>query len=754
MTTKNRHLPRAQRVAALIAAAFAPALVQAQQVAAVDSQQITITGNGRGQSRQVEAVSAAELKQLPPGSSPLQAVARLPSVNFQSADTFGAYEWSTRITVRGFNQNQLGFTLDDVPLGDMSYDNFNGLHISRAIPTENIARAVLSAGTGSLSTASSSNLGGTLQFYSADPSKTFGGEGNVGVGSHKDSHVFAKLETGEMGFGRAYVSVSDQRSEKWKGSGDQKQQQFNAKLVSDLANGSIVATANVSHRAEIDYQDMSLDMIRRLGANFDNTYPDFKAAVKIATTQCGNTVNGVASTYSAACDEAYYAGSGLRNDELYTVGYEGAIGAGAAVKATAYHHHDKGAGLWYTPYKPSPDATPVSLRTTEYGINRDGLVASADWALGGHNLRAGFWTESNKFDQARRYYGASPMLPSPYDFPVGPFFTEWQYNFKTTTTQFSLEDALQVSRDLKLNFGFKSLDVKTTASRQVGDPAKNPQGDISARKRFLPQVGLSYALDKTSELFAGYAQNLRAYRSSRTGLSPFSTTQAGFDAISSGLKPETSQTVEGGWRLNTPQVDAVVAAYAVQFKDRLLAIQQGPGIVGNPSVLANVGNAQLVGLEASAAFRLGHGISWYNGLSLNKSQYKSDYTSNGVTYATNGKTIVDTPSTMFKSVLSYDSSTLFANLGADFMSKRYYTYLNQGEVDGRTLLNASLGYRLGSKVGLKDLTLQATVNNLTDKRYISTLGSNGFVNSDPKGTEQTILPGAPRAYFLALSAKI
>ena len=65
--------------------------------------------------------------------------------------------------------------------------------------------------------------------------------------------------------------------------------------------------------------------------------------------------------------------------------------------------------------------------------------------------------------------------------------------------------------------------------------------------------------------------------SSRTGLSPFSTTQVGFNAISDGLKPETSQTVEGGWRLNTREVEAVVAAYAVQFKDRLLAIQQGPG---------------------------------------------------------------------------------------------------------------------------------------------------------------------------------
>jgi hypothetical protein len=73
-----------------------------------------------------------------PATSPLKAIENLPSVNFQSADPFGAYEWATRVSIRGFNQNQLGFTLDGVPLGDATYGNLNGLHISRAIITDNI----------------------------------------------------------------------------------------------------------------------------------------------------------------------------------------------------------------------------------------------------------------------------------------------------------------------------------------------------------------------------------------------------------------------------------------------------------------------------------------------------------------------------------------------------------------------------------------------------------------------------------------
>ena len=105
--------------------------------------------------------------------SPLKAIEKLPGVNFQSADPFGAYEWSTRITIRGFNQNRLGFTLDGVPLGDMTYGNHNGLHISRAIPTELVGpRRCCRRAPARSATASASNLGGAVQFFSATRSRT------------------------------------------------------------------------------------------------------------------------------------------------------------------------------------------------------------------------------------------------------------------------------------------------------------------------------------------------------------------------------------------------------------------------------------------------------------------------------------------------------------------------------------------------------------------------------------------------------
>src|SRR5204862_70125 len=140
--------------------------------AATDATDIVVIG--RGESRQVQRIGAADIDILASGTSPLKAISKLPGVNFQSADAFGNYEWSERVSIRGFNQNQLGFTLDGIPLGDGSYGNTNGLHISRAISSENIAQVRVAQGSGAIGTQATNNLGGTIEFISSDPKREAG----------------------------------------------------------------------------------------------------------------------------------------------------------------------------------------------------------------------------------------------------------------------------------------------------------------------------------------------------------------------------------------------------------------------------------------------------------------------------------------------------------------------------------------------------------------------------------------------------
>ncbi len=715
--------------------------------ASSDTQTVTIS-QGRGQVRSVQGMDAKEFTEAPAGTSPLVTVSRLPGVNFQSADPLGNYEWSTRFTVRSFSQNQLGFTLDNVPLGDMSYGNFNGLHISRAISAENVGRAFLSQGSGSLDTASSSNLGGTLQFYSRAPEDQFGLDVRQTLGSDSENRTFGRVDTGNTGFGAFSMSFTNQDAEKWKGEGHQRQKQVNIGYVNTWGTSRLSAFVDTSQRREIDYQDMSKEMIGRLGYKWDNFFPNTTAAVNASNTLCGNG----GSTYVSQCDDAYYAGSGLRNDTLMGSTLETRVWDKLHMALTAYGHTNKGQGLWYTPYTPSPNGVPVSVRTTEYNISRSGEIANVDVDLGTNTVKFGVWHEDNNFNQARRFYAvaSATSFPSPYNFLTNPFFTQWQYKFKTTTNQYWLSDDWAVTDALTVTAGFKGLRVSTDGTPLIGD---KPAGTIESKKNFLPQVGANFKLSSTDELFTSYSKNMRAFQGAATGTTPYATTTAGFNAIKDTLKPETSDDFEGGWRTHTKLYEATVAAYMVNFHDRLLGVQTGAGIQGNPTVLSNVGGVRSYGLEAALSLRLMPGLTWTNSLSESRSTYQDDVVSNGVAVNTKGKHVVDAPDTMLKSIVAYDSGSLFGDFGADFMSQRYYSYTNDASVPSRLLFNASAGVRFAPFSIIKSSSIQLNVTNLTDRKYISTLGSNGFVNSDPSGTAQTILPGAPREFTLSFAAK-
>ena len=739
-------------VAAFVASALAGAQESAEQNAAdkstIDSLEEVIIF-ARGVARQQQSIAAEQISFLPAGTSPLKAIEKLPGVNFQSADPFGAYEWSTRIVVRGFNQNQMGFTLDGVPLGDMSYGNHNGLHISRAIPSESVGRVTLSQGAGAVATASTSNLGGTIEFESAALSDQFGARLEGTGGSDSTHRVYARLDSGELSSSgtRVAVTVVDGSTEKWKGAGEQQQKMYNVKLLQPIGEASITAYYNFSDRAEADYQDLSYDIIRRRGKDWDNWFPDWSSAVKAA-----NACAAAGFGDGTVCDDAYWNAAGVREDKLGYLGADLPLGEGIALSAKAYTHQNKGQGLWGTPYVSTPGGAPLAVRTTEYDIDRQGLIANLKWTLGDHDLSAGVWIESNDFNQARRFY-PEPSAAVPTQkftgFLSNPLLTQWEYEFETKTQQYHLTDTFKIGEALRFNVGLKGMKVENTARTITG---ANKTGTIDVSEGFLPQVGFNWTLSDSQEIFGQAAENARAFVSAGTA-GPFSSSEAGFNAIRDVLKPETSDTLEFGWRYRGESATASLTAYRVVFDDRQLAIQQGPGIVGNPAVLANVGSVTTEGFEAAINWRPIRHVNWFTSAAWNDSTFDNNYTTNGVVIPVAGKTVPDSPDLLLRSEIAYDDGNFFVRADGNYVGKRYYTYLNRGHVDAYTLFNASIGYRMSNLGFAKSLTVQGAVTNIEDNVYIATVGSNGFVNADPNGTTQTLLRGAPRQFFFSLKAE-
>ncbi len=772
MTTVFRNRLRAG--AALISLlAATPAFAEeagAETEAGADVEEIVVLG--RGEARQVQELGAADIALEVSGISPLKAIDKLPGVNFQAADPFGAYEWSSRISIRGFSQNQLGFTLDGIPLGDMSYGNHNGLHISRAIISENVGRVEVAQGAGALAAASSSNLGGTIEFFSRAPAQEFGVEASGTYGSDDNKRVFARIDSGELFAGGTRLSLSYawQDADKWKGDGVQRQHQVNARIVQPAGDGEFFGFVNYSDRRENDYQDLSAEMIGRLGYGWDNYAKDWDLAVRVAQIYQNQVARaayntgvangslplgtpfvapyaGVGETFPApiaTVDDAYYDAAGLRKDWLAGVGVDVPFNDVWHFKATGYYHGNKGRGLWFTPYVTTPGGAPITIRTTEYEIERYGIVASSSFTMGANTLELGLWYEDNAFNQARRFYGLANTAGAPsrgsLDFPKDPLATQWEFDFNTQTLQYHVQDTLDLGA-LQINAGWKGLRVTNDATPIVrGGLAA---GRTEAKDWFLPQGGLLYRLNDDHELFASYTENLRAFESSATG-GPFATTQAGFDALD--LKPETSTTYELGFRTKSSRFQGVIAGYYVDFKDRIIAFANGSGIQGNPAILQNVGDVRSWGVEAAGTFRVTPDLSLFASYAYNDSEYRDDVVNaaGAVVVPTAGKTVVNSPKHLAKGEVTWDNGTLFARLGANYTSKRHYSYVNDAEVGGVVIVDASIGYRFTDRI-----SIQANATNLFDKEYVSTIGTNGFANS---GDAQTLLAGAPQQFFVTLKA--
>lgn len=725
---------------------------------------------GHGELRQVQSWRPPLDAPALPGETPLKSLNRLAGVSFQAADPFGAYEWATRISVRGFGAAQLGFTLDDIPLGEMYYSTLNGLYIGRALIGENLARMRISQGSGALDTAAGSNLGGTLQFYSHDPAEQRGAQLAQTLGSHASQRTWLRADSGRLdNDGKFYVAAAHQSSDLWKGSGHQSYDQINLKYTQLFDDRHLSVYYNFSDRQEMDYQDLTRAWIDQLGYRWNNYWPDLPAAIANAaqTAPGGVPVKG-AQAVESPIDAAYYAAAGVRRDHFGYATLQGGWGSEGEWKASVYAHDYRGASIWYTPHRatPGPDGSPLSERVLTYDAQRVGGLASLSGTLGTHRLSTGLWYEYLEATQKRLFFPVDRSGPawSPYRFPEpdSASFTQWAYRFNSQTLQYHLQDAWQANEQLSLLAGFKSSYNRTEGRPtvdQLGGLAL-PQGSLAALGGFLPQLGLKWSLGGRNELFFDLAKTLRNYQLGGYGIgqSPWAVrNQAAFDLARSRLKPETAWTYEAGYRFGGELDGALLRAYQgalsvyhVQFSNRLLNVSPGGSLLAATSgaaVLANVGGVTMNGVELAGTLHLGQSWRWQQSMSYNRATYDDDYFSGDERIATAGKTVVDAPRWLYKSELAYRRGAYHLHLQADYQSARFYTYSNDQSVPGRWLFNLGGGAALGRIGGIGQAALQFDVLNLFDRKYVSTVGTSGYTAS---GDYQTLQVGPPRQVFVTL----
>ncbi|MDC8759202.1 TonB-dependent receptor [Janthinobacterium fluminis] len=763
----------AAAVASAAAEMAAPAGAAAAPIAVVEIQS--------RKTRSSVALSKSEIEKILPGTNPLKALQTLPGVSFQTADPWGNNEQNLSLFVHGFSGQQLGYTMDGVPLGDQQYGNYNGLSPQRAVISENVRSVVLSSGAGDLATASTSNLGGTIETFSSEPLARRNVNLQQTVGSHATSRTFVRVDTGDFGDGNtAYLSALHHKARAWDFDGKQGGDQVNAKLVNKSAAGKLTLFFNYSDKIEPN-EDSTVRVAGDSNAPYTRPflYPNFDAALQYLSPT-GATPAADGSNY-----RNYYSDA-QRTDYLGYAKFDATLSDTLSWSNQIYYHHDDGVGVVAGPigvaglpalfgvYYPKQNLKQVfgnsgyAVRTTEYEIRRGGLLSTLRKELGAHQIELGVWLERNRSSAYRRWYALDVKQPSsPYDRPAHPLITQYGSEIDNKVVQLHLQDEWKISPELALQAGFKSS-LQFAEGRFPVQPAKGaiangstalPVGEIITKKWFLPQVGARWDVTPQDQVYLNIQKNLRQFVTyGGGGASPWSlASQAAFDLFKAEAKPETSLTYEIGVRGNhrldfgpVTAIDGQINLYHVDFSNRLLQISPTPvilSIIGGNPVLANVGSVRTDGIDIAGTLHFGRRFSFYNALSYNRSLYSDNYNNGAAVVKTAGKTVPGAPAWMNKFAASANFSGVEVQLIGDYVGKRYATYTNDLSEPAYFLMSLGISGQLPLAAGwLKNPRWRVNVSNLANRR-----GTSNVVVGAAEKTYNTF-PIAPRQGFLTVTA--
>lgn len=713
----------------------------------------TISVIGTGQTRASASITREEIEAVVPGAAPNAILATLPGVNVQTTDPFSMYEFTDSIRIRGFSGNQLGVTLDGVPI-DVS-DVRAGGPIARYVSTENLGGADVSSGSGDVTQPAEHALGGAIRYFTTAPKGEWGGKATVTMGSNDLVRTFARVDTPEWWQGGpvAYVSLARTRSGVWDlPPATQQRDQVEAKIVQAFEAGSLSLGWIWTDREDFDIGGYS-NTGEYDGWPFEQLSND-----------------------PAADSNHYSVWKNARRDSLLNLSGDFALSDSVGLKFTAYNENKNGWGIGATSpsgvisqYNNSIDAslgTPgrtdsavlladavfdadgklvsvgqMARRLEDMGGDRRGLTFGLSWDVGVNKLEVGGWYQDFSFFQVRPLYNIDGqgnfLLDQPY------IVNYYDRHFDIKTKQFYIQDTIKLLEDrLTLQVGAKALDVDQDFNgiANLTDYNRNTTRSISRSDSdsFQPQAGVSYKFTDAVEGFVNYAENFSPLP--RLALMAAAGTWET-------TKPESSKNIDLGVRADYGVWSGYVALYQVKYDDRIISYSYSldPQVVDS-TVYQNASAVKTSGLEVTGMWRPSSNLHVGASLSLNNSEFEGSYTDiAGTVIDIDGNDVPDQPKVQFSVNGGWENANgFFATWDAKYTGKREGSVENASGVyaDKTFIVNGGLGYQNADF--LNGGRLQLSIYNLLDDD-----DAIGTIFPGQSSASWQLVP--PRAYYLSLS---
>lgn len=697
-----------------------------------------------------------------------QALALLPGVNTFNYDATGLFGGG--LTVRGFGADQMGFTINGVPVNDSG--NF-AIYPQEYADQENLCTISVAQGSPDADSPHAGATGGNVGLTACDPedarrvrvSQTFGGL-NL-------SRTFIRVDSGRFADNRAkvFVSVSHSESDKWKGEGKAKRDHIDAAFRLDIDNDNTILGSVLYNRAIINsIYSVSLAQLNTNGYNYDYA---LKFNPRIAPAA------GTAQTESA--QSPVYWGIGLNPFENAIASLSGSfkLAKDTYLKVQPYFWYGFGNGGWSEQAIAESNGLlggAVDLngdgdtldkvrvgRSSVTRTQRPGVTAEVNTVLGDHSLRFGLWYERAQHRQTQPIVQLNAdgtpsdiWLRNCIERVTGECYEGRDWKTVSTAYQAYVTDNVNVLGDrglltLALRTPHVTRDVNSYASEgQTSVPTYQIKKDFN---EVLPQVGLRYNLDKNSHVYFNIAKNFKAPPNyAYTGT--YVRSVSGVVQPYVDIKAETSVMTDIGYRLQSSIGSLSATLFNSDYKNRQ-ASAFDPNT--NRNTYQNAGSTTNRGLELEAgSVPFWGGFTAYGSLTLQKSKVKDNLAVSATgTLATSGKQMTLTPESMIGAALQYATGPYYARLKLKYTGKQYATLMNDEEVPAYTVGDLDLGYKFADQGMVKNPTLRLNISNIGNAKYrnpSSGTVTNALAYGSVTASTVYYYLGAPRMVSLSLSA--
>ncbi|MFZ6849290.1 TonB-dependent receptor [Undibacterium sp. RuRC25W] len=748
----------------------------------VDSKQVTITGKKVGMGLMVQenapkarsTINAEELAKQRPTGNAYQALELMPSVNSFNYDATGLFGGG--LTLRGFNSDQIGVTINGVPVNDSgSFSVFP----QEFVDQENTCTQFVTQGSTDVDSPQIGATGGIMGITTCDPSKEKNFRVMQTVGELNMFKTYMRYDTGLLADQktRLFISASHGTTDKWKGQGGADRYHVDMGFRTDFDRfNSINGTILINRAINQNVSTFTLSDLQKHGYYYDYS----TSFVGHAAPSPGTAVN---DPTQANADSFYKLTQNPFQNVIASVTGKFRINENTDIKVIPYYWYGYGTGGVQQKLMSETGFLNTTTGKVNAGVdlngdgdtkdkvivatssvtrtNRPGITGSITHTIDNQQLLAGFWIERAVHEQ----FG--PMVAvdangNPADIwlrngrilrPDGTPYESRDWKTISTAYQFFVQDTISLLNDkLTVNVGARAPTMKRdfTNHPSEGEPvAYNIQRTYSD---VLPQFGVKYQIDHDNQVFASIAKNMKV-----PGNFAYATT--GNVVIVNGqptmpieVAKETSYNLDMGYRLQTDKITAQATIYAVDFKNRL-ASTTNP--INQITTLVNAGKVRSTGAEFELGNTPVNGWSFYSSMGYIKSIIENDIQSSGVMLPTNGKQMTDTPKWKAGLSAQYETANWYTRLKAKYTGKQWATMTNDELVPSYTLIDFDAGYQFANAGMFKKPTIRLNVSNITNKQYRNPSSFN-VLNATTYGaaTAKSVFYylGAPRFTSVTVSA--